>query len=322
MEAMGRVRNLAVEFPERGSAALVDEGSPHGVGPHEVLFETRYTGITNGTERHAMMAEHFWGKFPGRHGYQQVGTVVEVGSEVEGFAPGDWVFRGDYVGHRGWNLVDLSRPNLLLKLPASDDYRQYALLGVAGVAMKGVRRFGVKPADRVLVVGCGPIGFFSAVSAVVHGADVTAADYDDRRLGIALEQGCDRVLNAGAPDYWQRLKALGEFNYIIDASGYDNLFFDVFEHRLLARDGAICPMAVRTEARFPWSMLHMTDGRIEVSCHFGLDDLRVVLHGIQKGAVKPDAIITHFVSIDEAPTIYGILRDNPAELFGVVFNWA
>ncbi|MDO8587086.1 MAG: zinc-binding dehydrogenase [Armatimonadota bacterium] len=316
------MRTIALEYPERGKLAFIDEGQPRDLKPTEALIETRYSGITNGTERHALMAEHFWGKFPSRHGYQHVGPVTAVGSEVKDFAPGDWTFYGEYVGHRGWNIIDLAGGNLLFKLPLDDDYKKYALLGTAGVAMKGVRRFGIKPADKVLVTGIGPIGYFSAISAKAHGAEVTVTDFNDQRLRIALEQGCDHVINAADPDYWDKLKALGKFNYIIDGSGYENLFFDIFEKGLLAYNGVICPMAVRTEARFPWSMLHQTDGRIEVSCHFGLDDLRVIIYGIQIGTIKPGAIISHLVSIDEAPRIYGIMRDNPTELFGVVFDWA
>ena len=315
------MRTIALEYPERGKLAYVDDGQPRDLKPTEVLVETRYSGITNGTERHALMAEHFWGQFPSRHGYQHVGPVAAVGSAVEDFVPGDWTFNGDYVGHRGWNIIDLAGPHLLAKLPLGDDYKKYALLGVAGVAMKGVRRFGIKPADKVLVTGIGPIGYFSAISAKAHGAEVTVTDFNDQRLKIAREQGCDHAMNAADPDCWDKLKALGKFNYIIDGSGYENLFFDIFEKGLLAHGGVICPMAVRTEARFPWSMLHQTDGRIEVSCHFGLDDLRVIIYGIQTGAIKPEAILSHFVSIDEAPRIYGIMRDNPAELFGVVFDW-
>ena len=69
-------------------------------------------------------------------------------------------------------------------------------------------------------------------------------------------------------------------------------------------------------------MLHQTDGRIEVSCHFGCDDLRVVIHGIETGVIDPGAIITHTVSIDEAKSIYAVMRDSPGDLFGVVFDWS
>lgn len=315
------MRTIALEYPELGKLEFVEEGQPRDPEPMEVLVETKYSGITNGTERHALMAEHFWGEFPSRHGYQQVGPVVAVGSAVQDLKPGDWTFNGDYVGHRGWNIINTAGPHLLIKLPPSGDYKKYALLGVAGVAMKGVRRFGVKPADKVLVIGIGPIGYFSAISAKVHGAEVTVTDLNGKRLKIAAEQGCDHAINVSDPKCWDKLRALGAFDYIIDGSGYGNLFFDICDNGLLAHGGAICPMAVRTEARFPWGMLHGTDGRIEVSCHFSLDDLRVLLYCIQSGAVNPEAIISHFVSINDAPRIYGIMRDNPAELFGVVFDW-
>lgn len=316
------MRSLVLQFPERGRVEFVDDGGPPAPGPSEILIETRYSGVTNGTERHAMMAEHFWGVFPSRHGYQHVGQVVSAGAEADGFSPGDWVFLGDYVGHRGWNIVDTAAPHLCVRLPAADDYAPCALMGVAGVAMKAVRRLGVRAADKVLVTGIGPIGYFAALSALAHGADVTVTDVNSRRLEIAREQGCAHALDAADPDCWARLRELGKFDFIIDGSGYEEFFHDVFREGLLAHSGTICPLAVRSEARFPWSMLHQTDGRIEVSCHFGLDDLRVLIHCIWSGQIRPGAIISHLVSIDEFPRIYEVMRDTPSALFGVVFHWA
>ncbi len=316
------MRTIALQFSARGEVEVVDDGLPRELGPTEVLIETVYSGITNGTERHAMMAEHFWGVFPGRHGYQHVGRIAAVGSAVQGLVPGDWTFNGEYVGHRGWNILDVAAGPLLVKLPESRDYREYALLGVAGVAMKAVRRLCVRPADRVLVTGIGPIGVFAAMAARLHGAEVTVTDLNERRLRIASEQGFDHAVAVSDPDYWDKLKELGPFDAIIDGSGYQRLFYDIFDNGLLAYGGAVCPLAVRLETTFPWSMLHQTDGRIEVSCHFGCDDLRVVIHGIETGVIDPGAIITHTVSIDEAKSIYAVMRDSPGDLFGVVFDWS
>jgi threonine dehydrogenase-like Zn-dependent dehydrogenase len=68
-------------------------------------------------------------------------------------------------------------------------------------------------------------------------------------------------------------------------------------------------------------MLHATEGSIEVSCHFSLDDLRVLLHFVRDGTIRVPPLISHRVPIDEAPRIYSLLRDAPAELLGVVFDW-
>lgn len=99
--------NIGIEYPARGEAALCDLGEPERPSQGHILLRTVYSGITNGTERHALMAEHFWQHFPCRHGYQHVARVEAVGERVDSFAPGDIVFCGQYVGHRSWLMVDV-----------------------------------------------------------------------------------------------------------------------------------------------------------------------------------------------------------------------
>ena len=73
------MRNTGIEYTARGQMAFCDLGEPPDLQPAEILIRTCYSGITNGTERHALMGEHIWGQFPGRHGYQHVGEVAAVG---------------------------------------------------------------------------------------------------------------------------------------------------------------------------------------------------------------------------------------------------
>jgi threonine dehydrogenase-like Zn-dependent dehydrogenase len=49
-------------------------------------------------------------------------------------------------------------------------------------SVRAVRRAGVRPGDRVIVVGAGSIGTLSAQVARAHGASVVVADVDPRRL--------------------------------------------------------------------------------------------------------------------------------------------
>lgn len=322
------MRNIGIEFPAKGQMHFCDIGSPRELKPSEILIETYYSGITNGTERHALMAEHGWTQFPGRHGYQHVGKVKAVGSEVENFEPGDWIYYGQYVGHRGWHIQDVSctdinsyGSHLCMPLPDSVDYKQCALLGVAGVAMRGIRRCRVSPAQNVWVAGAGLIGQFAAQAARALGAKVTVTEVNPKRLSVAEELGAHRVIDVREDTSLDSLKDGGLYERIIDACGVESLFMDIYQAGLLAYGGTICSLAVRTETVFHWGMLHGKEASIEVSCHYSLDELRVVLHFVQQDIIKIEPLITHIVSIDEAPSIYEMLRDKPGELLGVVFDW-
>ena len=65
------MRNVGIEFPSQGRMAFCELGEPPPVGPGQALLGTLYSGITNGTERHALMGDHgYGGGYQGRHGYQ------------------------------------------------------------------------------------------------------------------------------------------------------------------------------------------------------------------------------------------------------------
>jgi 2-desacetyl-2-hydroxyethyl bacteriochlorophyllide A dehydrogenase len=324
------MRNIGIEFAERGRTVIKELGPPPAPGPTQILIETVYSGITNGTERHALMAEHMWGQFPSCHGYQHVGKVVSAGEAVTQFYPGQWVFCGQYVGHRGWNLVEVGggplagecKSHLILPLPDDLDRQECALFGVAGVALRGVRRFRVSPAANVWVCGQGLIGGFAAQAAKAYGAKVTVSDVNPDRLERAKAWQPHRVLDArNEEEMTWAIKEGAPYDCIIDGSGIRELPVTIWENQLLAHHGCIGLLAVRTDTTFHWSMLHGTEGSIEVSCHFTLDDLRVLVHLVRNGLVRIAPMISHRVSIDAGIGIYNALRDRPAELAGVVFNW-
>jgi len=319
------LRHVAIVYPAPRQVELVDIGPPPDPGPRQVLLRTVHSGITNGTERHSLLGEHGWATaFPGRNGYQQVCVVEAAGSEIRAFAPGDWVFYGQYVGHRGWNLVDVSQADgshLVLPLPDCLDKRHAALLGVAGVAMRNVRRIRVGTGSNVWVAGLGPIGQFAAQCARAAGARVTVTDVNERRLSVARELGAHVALDPGSEVVSPEVAAGGPYTHIIDCCGAPSLLHDAARAGLVPHGGVISLLAVRSDTSFPWSMLHGTEASIEVSCHFTLDDLRALTMLIGLGTIAVGPMISHVVPVDEAPSIYKALAETPGELLGVVFDW-
>jgi 2-desacetyl-2-hydroxyethyl bacteriochlorophyllide A dehydrogenase len=318
------MRNAGIEYIEPGRMGFYDLGTPSDLQPNQILLRTRYSGVTNGTERHALLGEHGWKKFPGRHGYQHVGQVESVGQAVKRFAPGDWVFYGQYVGHKAWHVIDIDphENHLCLPLPEHVDRRHCALFGVAGVALRAVRRMGIAAGQRVWVAGLGPIGQFAAQAARAVGARVTVTDVVDQRLAAAASLGAHEVINVDGSAGKDRLRQAGPFDCILDCCGAESLLDEIAEMGILASSGLIGLMAVRSRTCFPWAMLHGREARIEVSCHFRVDDLRVLLHLYEQQMVRIAPLVTHCVPVDQAPEIYRILRDRPRELLGVIFEWS
>jgi alcohol dehydrogenase len=165
-------------------------------------------------------------------GHEAVGTVVETGSAVTTLVPGDQVLvscitacgrcrfckEGHYglcSGGGGWifgHTIDGLQAELarvpfadtsVYKLPEGLTAEDVIFLAdILPTAYEvGVLNGGVQPGDTVAVVGAGPIGLATIMTAKLFTPSrVIAIDIADARLQKALEFGADTVINNGRDD--------------------------------------------------------------------------------------------------------------------------
>jgi (R,R)-butanediol dehydrogenase/meso-butanediol dehydrogenase/diacetyl reductase len=184
----------------------------------EVVIEVSHCGIC-GSDLHFMMED--WSKPGSVHGHEYSGSIVATGEGVDGWTVGDRVVGGpghgcgqcepclagrthlclsrDRAGltpHQGafaaFKAIDVGS---LFRIPDGLGLRSAALAEPMAVALRGVRRSGVKPGQAVLVTGAGPIGMFSvAVLRAIGVTDITVSEPGERRRELALAVGAARTV--------------------------------------------------------------------------------------------------------------------------------
>ncbi len=126
-------------------------------------------------------------------GYCNVGTVLDVGAGVKGYASGDRVVSN------GKHAEVVNVPmNLCGRVPASvrDDEAAFTVVGAIG--LQGVRLARPTLGEAVVVTGLGLIGLMTVQLLRVHGCRVLGIDFDPQRLALAQQFGAETVdLSAG-----------------------------------------------------------------------------------------------------------------------------
>ena len=311
-------------FAEKGKAVFQEEPTP-GCDSGKILCESIFTGLTNGTERNVLMGGNYGGAWPSRCGYQNVGRVLAVDMGVKGFQPGDIVFSGDFCQHTQYFTAPAQGETLLVKLPGEVDPKHAALFGIASVAMHDVRRADVKLGEKVLVVGAGPIGQFTAQAARLAGASVTICDLNEKRLAIAKASGAHATITLTTDAAsWAAVKAAGPFDVVFEDSGapiLDQVMGTGWGQGVLKLRSRVVLIAGRNRVDYSFNAGQSYELCVFHAGHFNLDDLRQVCRFTAEGLLKIGPVIQDVVKADQATGIYDTLRDNPGNLFGVVFDW-
>jgi len=127
-------------------------------------------------------------------GYSAAGTVVAVGSEVEGIAIGDRVAcAGAGIANHA-EVIDVP-VNLCVPVPQQVSFDAAATVTLGAIAMQGVRRAQPTLGETVVVVGLGILGQITAQLLSANGCRVIGTDVDSKRIATALENGLDHGLN-------------------------------------------------------------------------------------------------------------------------------
>lgn len=146
-------------------------------------------------------------------GVDVAGTVVAVGTDVEGLAPGDRVMGTARGSFAEWSLA---KPASLALLPPGIAFADAAAMPVAAItALQALRdHAGIEPGDRVLVNGAaGGVGTFTVQLAVAMGAEVTGV-CSTHNVEMVRELGAQRVFDYTAEDW-------------VDGSRYDAIVDNV-----------------------------------------------------------------------------------------------
>ena len=212
--------------------------------PTDVIVKVETTTIC-GTDLHILKGD-VPAVTPGRIlGHEGVGTIIEVGTSVTNFKVGDRVIiscikscgacknckQGLYshclgdegVSGLGWvfgHLIDGTQAELvrvpyadnsLHKMPeGTSDIEAVMLSDILPTGFEmGVQYGAVKPGDVVAVIGTGPVGLASIITASLYGAArVIAIDLDTNRLEKSREFGATDVVVSGSANWHEEVMAM------------------------------------------------------------------------------------------------------------------
>jgi len=181
-------------------------------GPRDVVVKVAACGICGSDLGYiAMGGMPVSGGGPLALGHEVSGVIHAFGEAVEGLEVGQRVAvnpegAGNHIGGGGpgggfapYLLVrNATEDACVHRLPESLPLHQGALVEPLGVGMRAVQRAELRPADKVVVLGAGPIGLASIVCLRYLGVtDIVAVDLSDMRLALAERLGARVVCNPG-----------------------------------------------------------------------------------------------------------------------------
>ncbi len=231
--------------PEKYSVEL-REIPKAACGPDDVLLAVEAVGVC-GSDLHMWESTHSWPmNYPVVLGHEFGGVIESVGERVRGWKQGDRVVSetaavvdaDSPLARQGLYNLDPTRrgygaavdgamrrwvpvpARILHHVPDNLPIEKAALTEPCCVAYNAVVNNGhVKPGDRVLVLGPGPIGLLSAAIARLQGAivGIVGLERDRPRLVIAEQYGCTALVS-GVEEWAREGDGLG-VDGVIDAAG-------------------------------------------------------------------------------------------------------
>lgn len=310
-------------------------------------------------------------------GHEAMGIVEEVGSDVHKVKKGDRVIipfpvscgHCWYCEHGLWSQCDNSNVNgevggilgysktyggydggqaEYLRVPYANvgptvipegltDEQVLFLTDILPTSYWGVENGGVKPGDKVVILGCGPVGLLAQKWAAFFGADrIIAVDYIDYRLEHARKYNGVEALNFDRFDnVGEHIKEItgGGADVVIDCVGMDGKMtvLEMVESALKLQGGSKSAIEIATQAvrkggtvsvvgvygarynMFPFGDFFARNVTLKMGQCPAHTYVEPILRLIKDGKFDARDIITHILPLDQGEHAYEIFdakRDN------------
>jgi D-arabinose 1-dehydrogenase-like Zn-dependent alcohol dehydrogenase len=229
----------AVQFSAPGAPLELVERAIPDVPRGHVLVKVAANGICHSD---AMAAAGLASSYPRVPGHEVAGTVEAVGEGVTQWAPGqragvgwfggacfqcDPCRRGDFISCQVGKVTGLSSDggyadylvapaDALAAIPDALGFAEAAPLMCAGVTtFNAIRSSGVRPGDRVAVLGLGGLGHLGVQFAAKLGFETIAIARGPEKEAFARQLGAEHYIDSTAADAGAGLKAAGGADLVL-----------------------------------------------------------------------------------------------------------
>lgn len=318
------------------------------IGPNDILVKIHKTAIC-GTDVHIYNWDE-WAQAtvptPLVVGHEFMGTIVEMGSEVRGFAIGDRVSGEGHItcgfcrncraGRRhlcpktisvgvtrqGCFAEYLAFPAFnAFKLPSAITDSVAAFLDPFGNAVHTALSFDLVGED-VLITGAGPVGILAAAVAKHAGARyVVITDINDYRLELAKKMGATRTVNPTKENLKDVMHELGMtegFDIGLEVSGNAQAFRSMIDH--LIHGGRIALLGFLPEnTGISWNQVIMKGLYIKGIYGREMFETWYKMASLIQSGLDPSPVLTHEFSVNEFQKGFDIMRSGQSGK--VVLDW-
>lgn len=230
---MATMEVLQITKPYESKLVTLERPTP---GPEEVLIKVIASGIC-GTDIHILEGEYF-GAYPVIPGHEFAGVVEQVGQEVTRVHVGDnvavepnipcdncsYCLNNQQNFCENWQAIGVTLPGGMAEYAVAPEKAVFNIAGLEfeegafveplSCVLHGVQKLRIRLADRVAILGAGPIGNLLLQVVKLQGSQsVTVVELDQVRAEAAHAAGADEV--------YRSLDSLPKDAYevVIDATG-------------------------------------------------------------------------------------------------------
>jgi len=299
--------------------------------PDEVVVRTEYSGVSQGTEVDAFRGARPELTFPTVTGYQSVGRIESIGTDVKSFSVGDRVLfttsrlPDSYpftwmAGHVSRAVVSTtSRPPI--RVHEGADPIEAALTAMVAVGLGGIKQIRVELGDVVLVNGQGLIGQGSAQLARCRGALVVTTDLSPTRVALSGAHSADVAVDPAEQDLDEVLRTLAPrgVDVVIETSGRADQFAPSID-RLRTEGTLLLQGYYKQPIEIDFHPTHIKKPTIAAACGFG--DLNLALSLLRWGKIRFRDLVTHLADPRDGQSLFARMEQADPDMLGVVFDWA
>ncbi|WP_196260752.1 zinc-binding alcohol dehydrogenase family protein [Pelagibacterium limicola] len=335
------MKALVCEQP--GTLRLEERELPPSPGEGWVAVDIGHVGIC-GTDYHIFEGKHPFLAYPRVMGHELSGRVAEAAGP---FARGDLVIINPYIACGTCRACRRGKPNCCYNIGVLGVHRdggmcerihvplenlypagslepfEAAMVEFLAIGAHAVRRSELTRADRVLVVGVGPIGLGVALFARLRGAEVHLLDASRSRLDLVAEKfGFDSTmaLEEGADAVMTRTDGEG-YDIVFDATGNAAAIEAGFAY--LAHGGTYVLVSVVTNSiTFADPEFHKREMKLVGSRNATREDFDTVIAAIAAGEINTAALRTHSARLDSLPEQFQDLLNNRDTLIKAIVEVA